>query len=158
MSQACKSMHVGVDGYALSSADGYSITSAWVKVIDYDKLSVSVIFNGGNPVGNLVLQQSNDLEADTGASMGTGGSSPAYPIPIAAAGSIPRWADPYRGSSFDSDAANVPSGNGVSQVSVNGDGVYVLNQWLFGYSFVRVVYTEAINSNSTISIYMTVKG
>jgi hypothetical protein len=157
MVQECKSLHLA-DGYVLNTADGYSWTSAWVKVLDYDKFSVSAVFVGGNPSGTILLQQSNDLEADTGAAMGGGGLSPIFTIPSAAASSIPRWADPYRGSSFANDTAGVPSGNGVHTTAVNGPGAYVLNQWLFGYSFVRVLYNASSNSTTTLSLYMNVKG
>lgn len=158
MVQACKSIHVGVDGYALNSTDGYSYISPWVKVVDYDKFSMTVCFVGGSPQGTLFLEQSNDLEADTGAAMGGGGYVPIYPVATGPATSIPRWADPYRGSSFVSDLSNVPAGHGINTLNVNGAANYTLDQWLFGYSFVRVNFAASSNVNSAVTILMSVKG
>ena len=157
MVQACKSIHI-VDGYALNTLDGYSYTSPWIKVIDYDKFSIAVALVGGSPQGTLQLWQSCDLEADTGANMGGGGGSPIFQGVNAPAVAIPRWADPYRGSSFVSDAALVPSGNGVVTVAVNGVGVYVLNQTLHGFAWAQVVYTATTNANTAITIVATLKG
>ena len=154
----CKSLLI-TDGYQLNLADGYSFTSPWVKVLDVNTFSISASFVGGSPLGFVFLQQSNDLEADTGAAMGNGGVNPIYPVTQGPALSIPRWADPYRGSSFVNDTANVPSSsNGTVSQAVNGAGTYVLNQWLAGYSFVRIVYTSVANANTAITLKMTIKG
>lgn len=153
----CKSGHL-VDGYALNITDGYSYTSPWLKTIDYSILSMSVSLVGNSPLGTVVLQQSCDLEADIGAAMGGGGTNPIYPVPIGPAQSVPKWADPYRGSSFVSDAANIPSGDGVVSQAVNGANTYILNQYHLGASFVRVVFTAAANANVAITIYYSLKG
>lgn len=154
---ACKSIHLA-DGYALNSTNGFGFTSAWVKVVDYNILNISATFVGGSPQGGLILQQSNDLEADTGAAMGGGGGAPVYPVATGPATSIPLWADPYRGSSYASDVATVPSGLGTVSATVAAAGTFLLNQYWFGYSFVRLVYTPTSNVVTALSIKMTVKG
>lgn len=158
MALACKPIHLA-DGYQLNSTDGYSFTSNWVNVIDYDVYCINVSLVGGTPVGTLSLQQSCDIPADAGPAQGTGGFNPQYPLGfVGPAIQVPRWADPYRGTQWASDLSIVPGGFGTVTANVNGAGTYTLNDRLFAYSFVRVVYTASSNVNTAISIYMAMKG
>lgn len=124
-----------VDGYQLNLADGYSFTSNWADVHSAPFFDVSVVFTGGSPAGNLVLQKSNDLQW-------TGGNRP-QPL-----GSQ---------SGHVSDAVNAPPGQGTASVAVSGAGVYSLNQSLIGYRWFRVVYTASSNSVTTLDAFVNWK-
>lgn len=119
------------DGYALNTLDGYSFTTPWIDVHSAPFFDVSVVFTGGSPVGNIVLQKSNDIQW-------TGGNRP-QPL-----GST---------SGHVSDAVNAPPGQGTVSVAVSGAGVYSLNQSLIGYRWFRVIYTASSNVNTTLDIF-----
>lgn len=115
---------------------GFGYTTDWVDVGHYAFFSISAVFTGGTPGGELSLQQSN-------AAQWTGGS----PVTTLFA----------KLGSAVSDAADVPAGSGQNSVTVAAAGAYVLNQWLVGYKWVRLVYTPTSNVATQFDVFMNVK-
>lgn len=131
------------DGYGLNTTDGYSYVSDWVDVRKYDAFSMSVVFTGGSPQGTLQLQQSNDRQF-------TGGLSvlPLLAVPAENSSGTDKLLD---------DTANVPAGWGSISASVNGAGVYVLDQRLVPFGWVRITYSASSNVDTQLDIFLTVK-
>jgi hypothetical protein len=132
-----------VDGLALTSGTSNSYTTDWVDVRSYPYFSMSVVFTGGSPQGTAKLQSSNDR-------LFAGGN---YVRPLA---SVP--AENSNGVvKVVSDAADVASGNGANTVSVTAAGVYLLDQRLAPFGWVRMVYTASSNVNSQLDVFLTLK-
>lgn len=132
-----------VDGYALSSGASNSFTTDWVDVANYPFFSFSVVFTGGSPAGTAKLQQSNDRQFTGGLSV----------MPLQAAG-----AENSAGADkLVEDAADVGTGYGVNTISVSGAGIYVLDQRLAPFRWVRMVYTASGNANTQLDVFLTVK-
>lgn len=132
-----------VDGYALDATDGYSYTTNWVDVHDAPGFSVSTVFTGGSPSGTLTLQQSNDRQWT-----GKGIVQPLLAVSANnSSGAV----------KIVSDAVNVPSGTGQASAAVSGAGVYVLNQVLAPYHWVRLVYTASVGVATQLDVFMHLK-
>ncbi len=133
-----------VDGASLNVDDGYGYTSDWVDVHSSSGISVSVVFTGGAPAGTVKLQQSNDRQW-TGSAV----------VPLISVG-----ADNSSGTTkVVSDIADVPTGTGAVSASVAAAGVvYVMNQFLAPYRWLRVVYTPSMNSNTQLDVFVNIKG
>lgn len=133
-----------IDGYALSSGVSNSFETDWIDVRNYSDFSFSIVFTGGAPQGTAIIQSSNDRQF-------TGGFSV---MPLKAAG-----AENSAGATKSiSDAANVGTGWGVNTIAVNGAGVYILDQRLAPFGWVRVKYTSSADVNSQLDIFLTIKG
>lgn len=132
-----------VDGAALNSTNGFSLTTGWVDVREIEAFSCSVVFTGGTPTGNLVMQQSNDRQF-------TGGNQVK---PLSAAGAE----NSVGAVKILSDAAPVPSGNGAVSVSVAAAGTFLLDQRLCPFGWFRIVYTATSNVVTQLDIFTTIK-
>jgi len=132
-----------VDGLALTSGTSNSYTTSWVDVRNFPYFSMSVVFTGGSPAGTAKLQSSNDRQFSGGLSV----------EPLVAAG-----AENSAGATkIISDAKDVGTGDGVNTISVAGAGVYVLDQRLAPFGWVRMVYTASANVNSQLDVFLTLK-
>lgn len=132
-----------VDGYAMTSAVDNSYTTDWVDIRSCPFFSMSVVFTGGSPTGTAKLQQSNDRQFTGGLSV----------LPLVAAG-----AENSNGpTKITSDVKDVATGNGAVSVSVSGAGVYLLDQRLAPFGWVRMVYTASSNVNTQLDVFMTIK-
>lgn len=132
-----------VDGYAYSSGFSNSFDTDWIDVRNYPYFSFSVVFTGGSPTGTLKLQQSNDRQF-------TGGNKVE---PLIAVG-----AENSEGVIKSvSDIKDVAAGNGAASVAVNGAGVYLLDQRLAPFGWVRVDYVASSDVDTQLDIFLTVK-
>lgn len=132
-----------VDGLALTSGTSNSYTTSWVDVRNFPYFSMSVVFTGGSPAGTAKLQSSNDRQFSGGLSV----------EPLVAAG-----AENSNGAvKIISDAIDVPTGNGANTATVTAAGVYLLDQRLAPFGWVRMVYTASSNVNSQLDVFLTVK-
>lgn len=132
-----------VDGYALTSSISNNFTTDWVDVREYEGLSMTVVFTGGAPSGNLALQQSNDRQWSGGNKV----------IPLVAAGAENSLGAVKR---LD-DSAQVPTGNGTVTQTVSAAGKYILDQRLCPFGWVRLVYSASSNVNTQLDVFITIK-
>ena len=128
-----------VDGVAITAGN----TSPWLNMANFDHCSFTVVFSGGNPIGNLSLQISNDRQS-SGSPSGLSDQ--------------PRWAagecNSVNNTKVVNDTANLPNdGFSPSTASVNGVGSYVIEKFFMPSRWIRVVYTPSANSNTTLDIF-----
>lgn len=124
------------DGYAVSTTDGYAISSNWIDLHSSPVFDITVVFTGSNPTGGLTLNKSNNLQW-------TGGNRP-QPLFQGGTGAA-------------NDTIAVGSTNGTNTATVNGPGVYSLDQHFVGYRWVQLVYTPTNDVVTKIDAFFSWK-
>jgi hypothetical protein len=125
-----------LDGYALSSTDGYNFVTPWIDIHGANHFSVTaVITSGGTISGTFTLQQSNDRQS--GNASGVFPASATSPTTNAA------------------DTVNTPTGTGAVTLAMSSSATPVtLNQSNVGYRWFRLKYlTATINQSGTVDVF-----
>ncbi|MGD0331150.1 MAG: hypothetical protein ABSB40_12045 [Nitrososphaeria archaeon] len=110
-----------LDGYALSTTDGYNFTTPWLDVHGAQNFSLTAMITGGTVTGVLTLQQSNAKEA--------GNSNGVYPLGATSTTTSPP------------DACNVPTdaAMGLTSITLAASATPVaLAQHHIGYHWARL--------------------
>ena len=125
-----------LDGYALSSTDGYTLVTPWIDLQNAEHFSMTAVITGGSVTGTFTLQQSNEQQSGN-----AGGVFPKSLL-TSAIGTTP-------------DTVNTPSGTGQTTLSMTTSGVPVtLNQQHIGYRWARLSYVASVkNQTGIVSIY-----
>ncbi len=134
-----------LDGYSMSTTDGYNFVSPWVDLHSAPYFSATAVFSGAAIAdGTLKLQQSNDRQSqhpDTNGLM------------------FPYSASSSTGS--PTDVVDVPASlTGTVTQSISATGTYVYNQFMFGGRWVRFTFTKtgAPNTTTVVDIFFHFKG
>lgn len=134
-----------LDGYSMSTTDGYTFVTPWVDLHSAPFFSVTAVFSGASIAnGTLKLQQSNDRQSQ---SVDTNGKI----FPYSAADSV---SDP-------TDVVDVPASlTGTVTQTISSTGTYVFNQFLFGSRWVRLSFTKtgAPNTSTVVDVFFHFKG
>lgn len=134
-----------LDGYSMSSTDGYNFVSPWVDLHSAPYFSATAVFSGASIAnGTLKLQQSDDRQSQSVDATGR-----IYPYTAANSTSSP------------TDVVDVPASlTGTVTQSIASTGTYVFNQYLFGGRWVRFSFTKtgAPNTTTVVDIFFHYKG
>lgn len=134
-----------LDGYSMSTTDGYNFVSPWVDVHSSPYFSATAVFSGASIAnGTLKLQQSNDRQSQHPDING-------LMFPYSAANS----------TSSPTDVVDVPASlTGTVTQTISATGTYVFNQFLFGGRWVRFTFTKtgAPNTSTVVDIFFHFKG
>jgi len=129
--------HTGklLDGYALSTTDGYTFVTPWLDLHSAHYFSMTAVITGGTVSGTFTLEQSNDRQS--------GNSNGIYPFTTTSATGTP------------SDKVAVPSGTGQQTMAASASGVVgVINQFNIGYRWARLSYLTATkNQTGTVDVF-----
>ena len=124
-----------LDGYALSTTDGYHFVTPWLDLHGANHFSMIAMITGGTVTGTLTLQQANDKQTPNGSGV----------FPISATSSV--------GSAIHQ--CNVPAGTGQQTITLAASATPVaLNQYLIGYHWARLVGVLSVqNTTGKVDIF-----
>ena len=130
-----------LDGYSMSSTDGYNFVTPWIDCWSIDMVSLNAVFSGASiSNGTLKLQLSNDRES-------TGADTFGRKFPVSAGSSIGN----------PTDVIDNPSTNeGTESVSITATGTYNLIQYHFPSRWIRASFTKtgAPNTSTVVDVFV----